>query len=405
MTNTLHIIQEIGAPCQITNPTDLLNPAFRASFSRESYVIDGGEDESVERNDVLITVTEPLTYYEQGRILVGGVRETPTFTSLDRHITVTPDGVVARTDNAPGHVLVAVGGVTRSVAIPYFDIGESAISDDATITWLEGTAGENAAQGIDSRIASFTSETAANGKLIFSSQNHAASSYTRNTSSWVAGLDLTCASPWNSYDANRRAGTLVTPRHVLGAVHYPLPVGTVVRFVTMGNVVVNRTIVAAVTPPNYVPYYPDLMLYVLDSDVPGTIQPCKLLPSNWEDYFVEINLGRPPALGLDQEEKALITDWTNYVEYAGFLAPMDSKRVLFYENVISGDSGNPAFVLVNDEPCLLTVWTYGGPGSGTFVSGHLATLAAMIITADTQAGNGGTGHTLQFADLSGFNSY
>jgi hypothetical protein len=33
--------------------------------------------------------------------------------------------------------------------------------------------------------------------------------------------------------------------------------------------------------------------------------------------------------------------------------------------LINGDSGNPAFIILNDQPVLLTVWTEGGAGVGT----------------------------------------
>ena len=81
----------------------------------------------------------------------------------------------------------------------------------------------------------------------------------------------------------------------------------------------------------------------------------------------------------------------------------------FTESTISGDSGNPAFLILDlgsgPELVLLTVWTGGGAGSGTFVSSQIDDLNAAIATADANAGNGGTGYTITEADLSGFTSF
>ena len=53
-----------------------------------------------------------------------------------------------------------------------------------------------------------------NGR-VFISQDHATSGYMRNEDLWCADLDITCVSPWNSSGGHKKAGTLVTPRHVI----------------------------------------------------------------------------------------------------------------------------------------------------------------------------------------------
>ena len=113
---------------------------------------------------------------------------------------------------------------------------------------------------------------------------------------------------------------------------------------------------------------------------------------------------------MDQEEKALVTDLYNLSpKSASFSTPNDLARLEFYESKISGDSGNPSFLIIDlgngPELVLLTLWTYGGAGSGTFITKHITTINAMIVTADAQAGNGGTGYTLTEADISAFPTY
>ena len=140
-----------------------------------------------------------------------------------------------------------------------------------------------------------------------------------------------------------------------------------IRFVAADNTVVERTVTGKKRHPDYVPYQPDLTIYTLDSDVPAGINFCKVMPSNAFSYISQGNLNYTciPALRLDQEEKGLIGDLANV---STFSYPVDADRLIFSESLIVGDSGNPAFLVVNGELVLVTVWTYGGGGSGTELS-------------------------------------
>jgi len=235
-----------------------------------------------------------------------------------------------------------------------------------------------------------------NGK-IFTSQDHASSTYVRNPDLWCGDLDITCASPWNSSGGHKRAGTLVTPRHVIGASHYEYSVGAVVRFVAKDGTVHDRTVAGKARHPEYRPHFPDLTIYTLDSDLPSTIKPCAVMPSDYTTYLANEQV-KTACLGLDQEEKALVIDWN----YGGSMQkPTDPNRLIFHENKITGDSGNPAFIIVDGELVLMTVWTYGGAGGGTAVADYISDLNTMIATADTQAGVS-TNYTVTEADFSTF---
>jgi hypothetical protein len=269
--------------------------------------------------------------------------------------------------------------------------------------FVEGTFAHHCENAVNSRIQNATTAMLP----IFSVQNHSGQVYTRNANCWVNDLanKLTCLSPWNSTGANTRAGTLITPRHILFAAHYEISEGATVRFVTADNQVINRTMVKRRRHPAYTPWFPDLTVGVLNSDLPETITPCKVLPSNYEDYL-PTGPKYIAALCLDQEEKALVTDLNILSSTsASFTYPNLPYEQVLYEAKIVGDSGNPAFLIVNDELALLTVWTGGGAGSGTFVTPQIATINQMITDVDALAGNGGTGYTLQTVDLSSFTNF
>jgi hypothetical protein len=268
--------------------------------------------------------------------------------------------------------------------------------------YANGSLAKNASDNIDNAISGKTPSTS---KPIFSTQNHSTATYVRNTDCWANIWDLTPISPWNSTGANTRAGTLISPRHIIFAAHYQINNGATVRFIDANNNVVTRTMTNKLTHPNYSPYYPDITIGVLDSDVPNTIGFVKILPQNWATYLPSLsNSYRIPALVLDQEEKALISELKNLSNLASFLYPIDfgaigpAARVGFYENIIEGDSGNPAFLIINGTLVILTVWTYGGAGTGTNILQQKTDINTMMNTL-------GGGYSLTEVDLSGFNTY
>lgn len=270
---------------------------------------------------------------------------------------------------------------------------------DTVVNYVSGSLAKHCSDAIDNRIQSKNPLNALN---IFSVQNHNTSTYVRNPSCWASDIDLTCISPWNSSSTNIFGLTLISPRHVIGAAHAMPSIGSTVRFVTTNNTVVTRTLTNTVRHPTYQPYYPDISIGVLDSDVPNTITFCRLLPSNWKNYIPALDINRTvPALCLDQEEKALITDWYGSYVYASFSAPSlvnAPNRLAFYEQKIGGDSGNPAFLIINNQLVLLTTWTFGGAGSGTFLTPEINAINTMMTTL-------GGGYQVSTVNLSSYPSY
>jgi hypothetical protein len=254
-------------------------------------------------------------------------------------------------------------------------------------------------------------KSATTSKNIFTTQNHTLSSYVRNTNCWAYDLDLTCISPWNSSTGwpggTTGAGTLITPRHIIFAAHFELPVGCNIRFITNNNTIVQRRVIAKKRHPSYSILYPDLTIGVLDSDVPSSISFCKILPDNWSNYL-PTDIDGIPCLVLDQEEKALTADgWSSVNNGAGIIQlkrPSDTKRLQFYEELIVGDSGNPCFFIINNQLVILTVWTSGPSGAGTSISAEKAVLNQMINELDTSVGIN-TGYTLTEVNLSNFKNF
>ena len=264
----------------------------------------------------------------------------------------------------------------------------------------------NAAQNIDTRIAT---KHAATNKAIYSLQNHTNGIYTRNADCWAADLDLTCASPWNSRGGNKQAGTLITPRHCILVAHYNLKAGDSIRFVTKDNITIRRKIIAHKVNTDFYTNLPDLEIITLDSDVPSSIKPCEFLPANYKTYITNDGDGLP-VLYTDQEEKALVADiWSiNNNKFFDLQVPVSSNRSALNESVITGDSGNPIFLILNGKPVIIGCFTWGEVGSGNSLT-HYSNLADggaqpaqnindLIKATDAIAGIN-TGYKISFFDF------
>ncbi|XP_076097874.1 uncharacterized protein LOC143068018 [Mytilus galloprovincialis] len=240
----------------------------------------------------------------------------------------------------------------------------------------------NMIHGIDDRLKAveIAGHTPKEAIKIFSKQDHTHKVYTRNTNCWAYGLDLSCISPWNSYGNNRKAGTLLSPRHAVWARHYSIKINSTLRFVDQNNNVFDRKIIKTRAIPvrtnstNHRAYLSgfDMVIGLLDSDVPSTISFAKVLPKYFKEFHPTRMYVRLPTLCTDFEEKALVDDFSIQAHnMARLTVPFrNTTRYQYYEPKISGDSGNPCFFVVENELVFLFVFTFGGAGSGTSIQYH-----------------------------------
>lgn len=368
------------------------NPIVRV-ISQASSGISTDKDLDLYRVSGATTITDYSVVVNQ---LVPGTYSI-TVTSSNTGILRNPDIYGTCSGVASGTVLLLASSVDGSFSSASVTINNSVGTTGVSfLGYSSGSLSKICSDAIDTRIIN---KNAVLSKPIFSTQNHNSGIYVRNTGCWVSGVDLTCISPWNSTDNANRAGTLISPRHILFAAHYQINNGSTIRFIDNNNNIITRTMVNKLTHPNYSPYQPDITVGVLDSDVPNTIKFAKILPQNWSNYLPNLSYNYVvPCLVLDQEEKALISDLLNLSSASNFTTPTNAKRYEFFENIITGDSGNPAFLIINGELVLITVWTYGGAGAGTNIVYYKDDINTMMTTL-------GGGYTLTEIPLSGLATY
>ena len=208
-----------------------------------------------------------------------------------------------------------------------------------------------------------------------------------NPKFWAGDVDFSCVSPWNDRFRNQRAGTAISSVHIVFANHYPFTPGTKLSFIGSDGSLHVRSYLSGVRVAGT-----DLMVGLLDRPLPPTVRPAAILPDDYADYIG--NAADLPAVTFDQEEKLIVTElWqipsspeaTNMMsrnmkfkpampkgaagdpkEVQAFEERLKrrAKRAEFYEHLITGDSGNPCFMIVGREPILLYTVHGGGPGSG-----------------------------------------
>lgn len=245
-------------------------------------------------------------------------------------------------------------------------------------------------------------------KYVYSYQNPYAN-FVRNPTCWLNGVsNISCFSPAQLSGANwfQRGGTLITRKHVLFAKHFIAGVisgGTPLVFIDDNNNKYQPKII------NYGYDTTDIAIALLDNEVDDNIKIAKVLPKNFQNYINTNNISNywntigattlqsfnnNPylySIGLDQEEKAILflfngcrtlTSDSIYYHFTNVsssnngvpteirndqcynsMYPKPSQFSDWIEPIVTGDSGNPLFIIIDNELIVLSAWltTTGGP--------------------------------------------
>jgi hypothetical protein len=364
-------------------------------------------------------LTTPAYYLGEFQMSFNFSSDNPTEIDIDPNGTVVFMVAPETTSSAVITVTATSNGIAviRTVNIAL------ALSGAAIIEVIEGGVAGSARKALTDPIdTALISANPATQQKVYTSQDYVTPAYVRNTNFFLQATHaeaLTCASPWNSAGGETRAGTAITPRHAVCSKHYPINVGSTLRFVTSDNTVVERTVVQAANIIANDPLYPivsplenDAWLMLLDSDLPASITHCKLFPYEYETYLPNGTTTEGgaalPLLTLDYGENGIVLDYLGKngplippTPFGIWIEPTLPDRLAFFDPIVVGDSGNPAFAAIGSELWLMfTQVGTGGPAYG----GLVTELNAMITTLDTLQGDI-TGHTVTVGDLSSYTTY
>lgn len=236
--------------------------------------------------------------------------------------------------------------------------------------------------------------------LIYSTQDpnyNGIGQFVRNPTCWLNGVtNISCFSPaqLSGTSWQQRAGTLITKKHLLFAKHYRPSIlsngGTPIIFVDNNNNVIRRNLI------NYSnDSITDISIGLLDNEVPNNIQIAKVLPIDYNIYLSLSFSASSPLLCicLDQQEKALVKEFyglQTYSYYEGatlisykniYVADIGNQSTFgqyssFSESIVSGDSGNPIFLIINNELIVLSTWHT--PTTGPFITDRYGMVNNLI---------------------------
>ena len=179
-----------------------------------------------------------------------------------------------------------------------------------------------------------------------------------NEKFWLKGVDFSCASPWSDESGTVRAGTLISKRHIIFAKHFPLWKGVRILFVDQEGEVCPCRIEATKTLEKC-----DIAIGLLDYEVTPNIRPAKILPPDFPKYIGD---GKGlPIVTLTQHERAILSECRGITTNSiANVASTNANWKALGGKIVVGDSGNPAFLLIGNEPILLYCLQSGGVGHG-----------------------------------------
>lgn len=297
----------------------------------------------------------------------------------DVTVDCTANGVVVgnhvqRLSNGPVDIFFRAPWITKKYSRQLLQTPANTV--DIFQSWVNGSLVKHMAEQQTSRI------TGGSQKEIFSSFNAVANTYVRNVNCWP-GLDLTCIPAWNDLSGWFGGGVAISPRHIAMVTHYPFTVGSVLTFVTAGNVSVSRTITALANVVSGSNPAHTITIGLLDSDLPATIVPAKVLPANYRDYLPSLGVfSMPIALGCNYVKQLFPRDvmpTQPNLDIIGLEVATDVLRAPLTSGVISGDSGSPIFFALEDKLVLASMWgtAYTGPMISRFISAINASMTVL----------------------------
>ena len=270
--------------------------------------------------------------------------------------------------------------------------------------FVVGSFGKHVTDFVDSVISG---KTAVYQGINPTTQNIFSSGKTRNPSHILSGVDITGISAPHDYYAEGWAGgvcaTVISPRHIISANHWHMGIGRKQYFVAADNTVVERTVVSGVNP------YPgtDFWIGYLDSALPTSIKPFKVLPSNFlskypiHSYSLSTTSPMPAFLCFNSTGDLHIGayDWGEIHIGNSMLKEHQS---IAYKDWFKGGaygSGSIVFTVVNGEAVALFCLFRQGY-TGPTIANAITEINAAMTTL-----HGSSEYQLTTIDLSGFPTY
>lgn len=319
---------------------------------------------------------------------------TPTYTAVNPSIaTINSNGSTTYVSAGTAYFNAKIGKRTRTVPCVFSRTNNSTSYVFDSI--VSNSVIKNMKDEVEARVIGETPSTTTYN--LYSSISTSTSAYVRNTSHIASDIDLTCIPVFSeAINSAQTMGVLVAPDIMIQANHSH-PSG-VMHFVKNDNTTVSRTITSGMNIAGT-----DIWVAKLDSNVPAGINPCKVFSATAFTNSISttsIAYVQPPVIFTNQS-RVLRVGKINY----GTNSPFSQLIIIvrdtvnynnWYSQPCCGDSGSPAFAIVNGEAVVLGVW---------YTAFMVPNLSGYISQINAAAATLGSSNTLTTVDLSGFPSF
>ncbi|MFC7337051.1 hypothetical protein ACFQY0_07675 [Haloferula chungangensis] len=217
-------------------------------------------------------------------------------------------------------------------------------------------------------------KAAESDSAVFSS--YSPSSAVRWNQGWPWKFDLTGIG-WDS----PITVTAITSRHVVMANHYQRKAGRSAVFHDREGKP-HRRVILKVVPTSKVGLGSDVAVGLLDQPLPKSIRTYPILSVTSEDAG---QLVGAHVLVTEQKRRLFFHQvrsvHESFIHFRFDPHLADSRK----KHLVTGDSGNPSFILSKGELALIETHTTGGPGAGPFYGSSQMIAALEKIIAETDA--------------------
>lgn len=325
----------------------------------------------------------PVTYASQNE-LVGTVDSAGDITYVGDGTTYFTASYAGRTRGFPCTFATNVGGTDY-------------IFNDL----VSGSLADHIRDDMDVRLTGLT--PSATTQNIFSSSDTGTLTWVRNPNHLASTTDITSAVVYSTASGYQATGVLVAPDIILYANHTYGGAGTTIYFVTSTSTTVAKTVGDGVTISGT-----DIRVQRLTTPVTYGITPAKVLAENdVEKYGISLpskkisdsalNYSPIPVIYTTQAKGIYVGVTPAFYNLLVSISIADNPTYSpWYRTVCCGDSGTPAYYIINDEAVLLGTWWSAYTVSN--VSNYIDEINAAMTSL-------GSAYQLTTVDLSGFPTY
>jgi len=294
---------------------------------------------------------------------------------------------VATVDQTGRATFVSTGEALITAELAGYEASISREFSDGYVTaWtniIGGATGWVRKEITDNVVTALTADAGANDDELFDTRDWVAHTYVRNASCWAYATTGGTA-PWTGIavwatgktgtGAQAIRGTVISPDIVVFADHNAPVVGRQFKWLGSDNVIHTRTLISRLRLGAS-----DAAIGRLNEALPAAVVPLKLLPTNYEMSFYTVGKWglQLPAINVNRNLQASVHQirpgWYS-------LPPQNALMAPYYQTPVSGDSGSPIVMVIDDQLVLAFTWHTPWAGSGfsqVAVNAAVATLGGI----------------------------